>query len=134
MTNDIELLKTLTVLYVEDELLLRKLFGRFMKRRFAAVYEAENGREGLEIYKTNKDDISIVITDIEMPVMDGLMMIDKILEIQDYQPIIITTGYNDERHTSKKACMHIIKPIDERKLLESIMFCVGKRSDCSNLH
>ncbi|MBF0519392.1 MAG: response regulator [Nitrospirae bacterium] len=127
-----ELLKTLTVLYVEDDLLLKETLGRVLKRRFATVYEAKDGNEGFEIYRAHKDDIDIVITDVEMTGMSGLALIDKILEINEFQQIIITTGYNDKHHMSDKVCQNIKKPIHIDQLLESILFCVGKTGGNSN--
>ncbi|MBF0318864.1 MAG: response regulator [Nitrospirae bacterium] len=118
-------LKTLKVLYAEDDDYIRTLVARFLRRRVAKVYEAVNGKEGLDIYIDNKDEIDIVITDIQMPVMSGMVMIEEILKIDGKQPIIITTGYNDEHHTSDKACRNIIKPIDNNKLLEGVLFCMG---------
>jgi YesN/AraC family two-component response regulator len=124
MTGE-SVLKAVTILYAEDDEYIRKMVTRFLKRRAAAVYEAGNGREGLEIYNSYKADINIVITDIQMPIMDGMTMIGEILKIDGTQPIIITTGYNDEYHTSDRVCKNIIKPIDNNQLLESILFCIG---------
>ncbi|MBF0537529.1 MAG: response regulator [Nitrospirae bacterium] len=123
---DESILKTLTVLYVEDDEFIRKMLARFLKRRVAAVYDASNGKEGLETYIKHQDEIDVVITDIEMPVMDGKEMIERIFEVNKSQPIIITTAYRDEEHTSDKVCRNVIKPIDEEQLLESIMYCIGK--------
>ncbi|KWT94484.1 response regulator [Candidatus Magnetominusculus xianensis] len=119
------LLKNITLLYVEDDDYIRAMLVRFLRRRVAKVYEAVNGREGLDIFISNKDDIDLVITDIQMPVMSGMVMIEEIRKIGDPPPIIITTAYNDELHTSDKVCRNTIKPIDTNQLLESIMFCMG---------
>ncbi|MCG6550766.1 MAG: response regulator [Candidatus Magnetominusculus sp. LBB02] len=124
MINEADL-KTVTVLYVEDDDYIRQLVARFLKRRVAKVYEAANGREGLDIYLANSDEINLVITDIQMPVMGGMAMIDAIHKLKESQTIIITTAYNDEFHTSNKVCRNIIKPIDTEELLEGIMFCMG---------
>lgn len=118
-----EKLKDVTVLYVEDEALLRTAIARFLKRRCKDVFDAENGKIGLELYKQYHFDV--VITDLEMPVMNGFDMVRKILEIKEYQPIIITTGYSDDEHVIDDACENLIKPIDEEKLLESIIDCIG---------
>ncbi|MEO5355710.1 MAG: response regulator [Nitrospirae bacterium YQR-1] len=123
--KDEPVLKSLTVLYAEDEGYIRELVTRFLKRRVAAVHEAGNGREGLDIFRLNKAVIDVVITDIQMPVMDGMTMIEEILKIEETQPIIITTAFNDEYHTSDKVCKNVIKPINLDRLLESIMFCIG---------
>ena len=126
---DESVLTTIKVLYAEDDDYIRTLVARFLRRRVAKVYEAINGREGLDIYISNKDDIDLVITDIQMPVMSGMKMIEEILKIEATQPIIITTGYNDEYHTSDKVCRNIIKPIDNNKLLECILFCMGVKAE-----
>jgi Response regulator containing CheY-like receiver, AAA-type ATPase, and DNA-binding domains len=122
---DISVLKTITVLYVEDDTYIRTLVAKFLRRRVAKLYEAVNGKEGLDIYISNKDDIDLVITDIQMPVMSGMVMIEEIQKLDETLPIIITTGYNDEYHTSDKVYRNIIKPIDCDKLLECVMFCMG---------
>ncbi|MEO5359153.1 MAG: response regulator [Nitrospirota bacterium] len=124
---DVSVLKTLTVLYVEDDDYIRTMVARFLKRRVAKVYEAVNGKEGLEVYISNKADI--VITDIQMPVMSGMKMIEAIHIIDGSQPIIITTAYNDEHHTSGKVCRNIIKPIDNDELVESIIFCLKRKTE-----
>ncbi|MBF0336685.1 MAG: response regulator [Nitrospirae bacterium] len=115
-------LKELTVLYVEDDNVLRANLGKYLKRRFGQVFLASNGKEGVDIYKDTRPDV--VITDINMPVMDGNEMIRQILEIDDAQPIIITTAFNDDEHTSSR-CINLIKPIDMNKLLEAILYCMG---------
>lgn len=129
---DESILKTVTVLYVEDDAYIRTLTARFLKRRVANLYEACNGKEGLDMYTLNKTDINIVITDIEMPFMSGMEMIEEILTMDESQPIIITTGYKDEFHTSGKVCKNIIKPIDCKKLLESILHCIGMKDNVSH--
>ncbi|MEO5357569.1 MAG: response regulator [Nitrospirae bacterium YQR-1] len=128
MKSDNELLKTLTVLCVDNDELLRKILGRMLRRKFAKVYEAENGREGLKIYRDNCNEIDIVIADVEMPVMGGLTMIDKILEINASQQIIITTAYNDQYHLSGKVCDNVVKPIVVDKLLQSVLHCLGLKT------
>ncbi|MBF0519365.1 MAG: response regulator [Nitrospirae bacterium] len=117
-------LKDITVLYVEDDAIVRIIIAKFMRRRCKAVFEAENGKAGVELYKQHE--VDIVVTDLEMPVMNGFEMIGHILKIEREQPIIITTGYNDDEHTVIEACKHIIKPIDEEKLLNAIIDCVER--------
>jgi YesN/AraC family two-component response regulator len=122
--HDITVLKTRSVLYVEDEVIMRMSIGRFLRRRFGLVFEAENGKVGLDLYQQHRPDL--VITDIEMPVMSGMEMIGRIFELNHNQPIIITTGYKDDQHTSVNVCWNIIKPLGEDKLIEAIMICLGK--------
>ncbi|MBF0565264.1 MAG: response regulator [Nitrospirae bacterium] len=116
------ILKSISVLYAEDDIIVRISIAKFLRRRCKAVFEAENGKAGVELYKQHK--IDVVVTDLEMPVMNGFEMIRRILEIETRQPIIITTGYNDDEHKVTEACDNIIKPIDEEKLLNAIIYCV----------
>ena len=69
-------LKTLTVLYVDDDDDVRRQLDRFMGRRVGALITAGNGAEGLDAFRTHQP--HIVITDIKMPVMDGLTMAQEI--------------------------------------------------------
>jgi YesN/AraC family two-component response regulator len=125
--HDITELKNFSVLYVEDETIVRMSVVRFLRRRFGTVFEAENGRVGLALYEQSRPDL--VITDIEMPVMGGMEMIRRIFELNHHQPIIITTGYNDDDHTSDKVCWNIIKPLDEEKLLTAILKCLSENNE-----
>jgi len=80
---DISLLKSvtkgITLLYVEDEDELRYAVERYLKKIFDHVSIASNGQEGLELYQ--KEQYDIIITDIQMPYMNGLEMAKKIKKI-----------------------------------------------------
>ncbi len=115
-------LRGLSVLYVEDNFCMRDSLGKFMRRRFAEVYTAQNGEEGLALYIKHNPDI--VITNIEMPVMNGSIMIKKIMEIKSDQPIIITTAFNNDEYTSARF-VNLIKPINVEKLLDAVINCIG---------
>ena len=123
----VEKLKAITLLYVEDDELVRLGVYNFLKRRCKEVYLAENGQEGLEQF--HKYCPEMIITDIEMPVMNGMEMIKEILESKERQPIIITTGYNDDEHKSDRVCRNIIKPINLQELLEAICACLKLEDD-----
>lgn len=124
--NEKELLEQLSILYVEDDDIVRLQTGKFLKRRCKIVYEAANGQIGLELYKEYRP--KVVITDIELPLMNGIELIKAIFEINRNQPIIITTAFEDETHSSKKACTHMIKPINNKILLEIIIECIRNKT------
>jgi CheY-like chemotaxis protein len=90
-------MKIYNVLYVEDEELIRvqtfNAFGKMCNN----IFVASNGKEALELYKENKEKIDIVISDINMPEMDGLTMAEHIREINEYIPIIFTSGQSDPK-------------------------------------
>lgn len=124
--DHIEKLKQTTLLYVEDDSIVRGMLAGFLSRRCKEVWEAENGKRGLELYRKHEPDV--VVTDIEMPVMNGLEMINEILNINSNQIIIITTAYDDEKHKSDKVLHNIIKPFMNSELVHAISECLEKRS------
>ncbi len=86
--------------------------------------EAYNGEAGYELIVKNRPDI--IMTDIRMPVIDGLELIEKVSEIEDYNPEwIILSGY-DNFSFAKKAMQfgvkyYLLKPVDENELKEILL-------------
>lgn len=119
-----EILKTLNVLYVEDEDLMRENMGMLLRRKVKSVEMAANGKEGLERFNEKRPDV--VITDIEMPVMNGIEMIARIKEIDKSRPVIIITAFSDDMHKSELADARLIKPILKDDLFRAILDCVKK--------
>jgi len=112
------------VLIVEDEVLIRKRLVHgfdFNSLDCVVVGEARDGKEGYEkIKKTNPD---IVLTDINMPVMDAFDMLERALDY-DFSAIILS-GY-DEFSNAQKAIKYgvnefIVKPINEEELKNAIL-------------
>ncbi len=106
--NDIE------ILYVEDEESIQKQLVRFISRFCTKIYLAQNGQEGLELYKQYKPDI--IISDISMPVMNGIEMIKEIKKI-DPEPIaIFISAHSESKYLFDAINMqidaYILKPID----------------------
>ncbi|MBM6678002.1 response regulator [Faecalicoccus pleomorphus] len=116
------------VVVIEDEEAIRK--GIIMSIDFSAlncilIGEASNGVEGIKLIQEKKPDI--VITDVTMPLMSGIEMIEQTLEF-NYTSIIIS-GY-DEFSYAKKAiklgvCDYLMKPIDKEELNNVIQSIVS---------
>jgi len=121
-----EQLKTMTLLYVEDEDVARMAVGAFLKRQVGTLLLAKDGQDGLEQFRAHHPDI--VVTDLEMPVMNGMQMVENIRSTDNGTPIIITTAYDDEAHACPKADRIIIKPVMFNELLHTILDCVEKRA------
>jgi CheY-like chemotaxis protein len=96
-----------TVLFVEDEPLTRVFMSKSLKKKVKDVFLAKNGKEALEKVAENAPDI--IITDINMPVMDGKEMISYIRQSGNEVPIIVLTAYE---HTAEelKASIVVRKP------------------------
>ncbi|MBU3015418.1 response regulator [Poseidonibacter lekithochrous] len=121
MAIDKKLLKRLRILYVEDDAVIRTELSQLLSNFFENVYTAEDGKEGLEIYLRNQDDIDIILSDINMPKLNGIDMVKTIRGIDSKVPIFFATAHSDNEFLSEaiklKIHEYIIKPIDIRKLL-----------------
>lgn len=91
--------KTLKILYVEDNDALRQEMKFFLSDIFEEIDEACNGKEGLDKLATKTYDL--VISDIRMPVMDGIEMIKHIKERYPKQPILVTSAHNEVAYLVK---------------------------------
>jgi len=120
------------VLIVEDEDIMRKglmFMPRWQEVDCIVVGEAVNGQDGLEKIKKYKPDI--VIADINMPVMDGLEMLEKSIEAYGYDAIIVTSYEEFEyarRGISLGVTEYLLKPIDYNKLYDAIRKIQAKRN------
>ncbi|NOR71163.1 MAG: EAL domain-containing protein [Methylomarinum sp.] len=122
---DILYLRSLSILYVEDEDEVRDQLMAYLKRHCRKVYTAANGKKGLEAYKKHKPDI--VVTDILMPIMDGLIMSEKIQAINPRSPIIIITAFEEPRyfHHAIELGVHqyVNKPVKLPILEQALLKC-----------
>jgi signal transduction histidine kinase/DNA-binding NarL/FixJ family response regulator len=98
-----------SLLYVEDDKTLRDQYKEFFARRVDSFLEATNGKEGLEMFVAYQPDI--VVTDLLMPVMDGIEMIQEIKKLSPNTKIIITTAYGDTKYTLSAIDLNVTKYI-----------------------
>ena len=91
--------KDLKVLYVEDDKSLREELSLLLSDLFAAVGLAENGKDGLS--KVEEGDFDIVITDIRMPVLDGIGMIEELKKSHPSLPVIVISAHNESEYLLK---------------------------------
>jgi YesN/AraC family two-component response regulator len=114
--------KELTLLYVEDNEQLKDVKLEMFNEMFKKVVYAKNGYEGLMKYQ--EESFDLVITDINMPVMDGLEMVEKIQKIEPSQTVIVLSAYAEIEYLTKLSKLNILsfltKPVDMRRLLEKI--------------
>jgi signal transduction histidine kinase len=110
--------KNLNILLVDDEEDIREVLNIVLTDLGYNVYMAENGQEGLSIFK--KIHVSIVITDIKMPGMDGIELLQKIKQENQDTEVIMITGHGDMDLSIKslkyQAVDFITKPINTEAL------------------
>ncbi len=110
----------LKVMIVEDESLERMLLKRYLEAEaesYEVVKEASFALEALEYL--DEHSVDIVITDINMPVMDGLDMAQQILKMDPNVQVIVITGYNDFNHAQRAIKIgivdYLVKPVDAKE-------------------
>ncbi len=110
------------ILIVDDEKKLRHILQIILEEKGYATEEAENGEEALKLIKANN--YSMVITDIKMPVMDGITLLREIKKIDPDYPVIVLTAFGSIESAVEAvregALDYITKPFEEEKLLITI--------------
>jgi len=120
-------LRKITLLYVEDDDNTREELEYFLEKKVFKLLVAKNGQEGLELFKEHNPDL--IITDIQMPVMNGIKMIKEIKDINPRVPIVIATAFNDTDYLFEAIKLNIsnylTKPLNLYTLSETL-FSVSK--------
>ncbi len=131
---NIDFLKKLTILYVEDEDVAREKLAKTLNRLFKKVYLAPNGLEGyIQFQKLylEKNNVDLILSDINMPKMSGIEMLAQIRELDKEVPFIFTTARSESENLLKaielKVNHYILKPIDtEDVILKAQEVCQKK--------
>ncbi len=112
------------ILTVDDSASIRQLVKFTLKKAGYDVLEGFNGKDGLSVAKDNK--VDMVITDLNMPEMDGITLIAKLRELSNYKyiPIIMLTTESDasmkQKGKAAGATGWIVKPFKPEQLLTVI--------------
>ena len=119
------ILSSSSVLYLEDEDTIRKETSGILQKFFKNVYTAANGQEGLELYLKYQESIDIIITDLNMPKMDGISFMIQV-RIKDKRiPILVSTAFSDTENIIKsiklKVADYILKPMQLTTTLKIIL-------------
>lgn len=121
--KSIQYLKQIKILYVEDNKDIKEEIEFFLSNKVKELYVAENGQEGLDLYEQHKPDL--IVTDIQMPIMNGIDMISQIRDENDNIPIIIATAFNDAEYLQKAIGLNVnhylTKPINLFSLVELLI-------------
>lgn len=114
--------KKISLLYVEDNKDSRISSLQIFEEFFKNITIAKDGKEGLEKFKKNK--IDLIITDINMPNMNGLEMISEIKKIDELITILVLSAHNETKYFLESIKLGIdgfmLKPLDIESLLSSL--------------
>jgi CheY-like chemotaxis protein len=123
-----------TILLVEDETQIKVIAKIMLNKMGFAVIEASNGTEALEAYQKSAADITMVVTDLGMPVMDGYELFRTLKEHNPDLPIIISSGFGDaaiaSRIPHKETAGIISKPYNFIQMREILKKITGELEVC----
>jgi two-component system cell cycle sensor histidine kinase/response regulator CckA len=117
-----------TVLVADDEETVRSTSKRLVERAGFTVLLARNGREAIELFDANADEIVAILLDLTMPVLAGDAALDELLRRQPRPHVILTSGFSEEetatRFAGKPLAGFLQKPYRASDLLAALARCV----------
>ena len=115
---------------VDDDESIRELGARLLNQYGYHAITAVNGKEALEIYRLEKDRISLVLLDLSMPEMDGKRRLEEILRVNPNAKVVLASGYSEVGQasgaTAAGAKGFVQKPYNMRQLLTTIREVLDK--------
>jgi diguanylate cyclase (GGDEF)-like protein/PAS domain S-box-containing protein len=117
-----------TILYVEDDDVIRRMITLMITTKFPGytVFVADNGQAGLELFRKHRPEI--VLTDIRMPMMDGIRMAQEIKKLKKDTRIIVITADGDTNRMMEAIDLgvnyYVPKPINRAKLFSAMDECI----------
>jgi len=123
----------LSVLVVEDDGVILEQLSILLGRRVEKLYTATNGQEGLALYRTHFPDV--IISDVDMPIMNGIEFLKNVRAEDEYIPFILSTGLKNLEVLCQaieyKITAFLPKPIDVKILISKLQE-IAKRKQLLN--
>ena len=128
--------KNIKILYVEDDEIARENGVEYLQNFFEQIYEASDAIKALQLYEKYQPDI--IITDIQMPKLNGLEFVKRIRQKDKKTQIIIITAFCDKDYLLKAIELglvkYLVKPVKEKEFEEALFLCVNSlQEDNSNI-
>ena len=119
--------KNIKILYVEDDEIARENGVEYLQNFFEQIYEASDAIKALQLYEKYQPDI--IITDIQMPKLNGLEFVKRIRQKDKKTQIIIITAFCDKDYLLKAIELglvkYLVKPVCEKEFEEALFLCVN---------
>ena len=129
LRNLIKHTKNLNILYVEDNLEVQTQTAKMLQSFFNNISIANNGKVALELF-VNNDSYHILITDIKMPILDGLGFIESIRKINKRVPIIVLSAHDNKDYFLKTINAgidgYILKPYTLGQIANTLTHIIEK--------
>jgi DNA-binding NtrC family response regulator len=119
-----------SVLVVDDETQVRRFAARVLQRAGYGVFEAADGVEALDLLQNGASGVECVVSDVVMPRMNGVQLIEALSDKRPDLPVILMSGYATAALIDlgiAVPCGVISKPFPGERLLEEVQRCLRKK-------
>lgn len=128
--------KNIKILYVEDDDIARENGVEYLENYFEHIYEAPDALSALKLYE--KHHPHIIVTDIQMPKLNGLEFVRRIRENDKKVQVIVITAFSDKDYLFKaielQLVKYLVKPVKEEEFEHALFSCVESiKDDSSNI-
>lgn len=128
LKNIISYTKNFNVLYIEDNIDVQQQTTKMLSSFFKKIELANNGKEALELFK--EASFNLIITDIKMPLVDGISLIESVRRIDKKIPIIVLSAHDDKEYFLKTINQgidgYILKPYTLEQILQTLYNLIQK--------
>ena len=129
-----EVLQNTSLLFIDDDIETAQTYSRMLNKFIENVYTAHDGTEGYSLYEKYKPDI--IVSDVSMPNLNGLDMVEKIRKTDLETKIIMLSAYSDKEKLLQAISLglvdYLIKPIEKEKL-KRVIYKVVDSLNSNNL-
>jgi PAS domain S-box-containing protein len=130
VSGEFSALGTPTILLVDDEHVVRQLGQRILEEAGCTVFTATNGQEAVEVYREKGNQISLVILDLIMPVMDGYQCLKEILRLDPQAKVLISSGHSAAaavKDASERGAKGFVgKPFNLKQLFKFVRYALNE--------
>jgi two-component system, cell cycle sensor histidine kinase and response regulator CckA len=109
---------------VDDEEYVRDLGKRILERAGYTVITAANGKEALDVYAKEQQNIALVVLDLIMPQMEGKQCLQELLKVNRHVRVIVSTGHSldarERLHVGSLAKGFVNKPYEVRQMVQTV--------------
>ena len=125
------------VLYVEDDEIARENGVEYLENYFEYIYEASDALMALKLYEKHQP--HLIITDIQMPKLNGLEFIQRIRQKDNKVQVIVISAFSNKEYLFKaielQLVKYLIKPLKEHEFQEALNLCIESiNNDSSNIY
>jgi len=129
----------ITIVVADDEKLIRAGISKILRDSINVpleILEAKNGKEALDL--CIKEQPNVLITDIRMPIMDGVELMKNVSQLESKPAMIVSSGYDDfefaKAAIQSGAIHYILKPLDKKELVEAVEKAISSFRDTEQKH